>query len=72
MRIRDLREDNDMTQQQVAAYLNIKQNTYSQYETGSRQIPIDVLIALASLYQTSTDYLLGITDCRTPYPIAKK
>lgn len=72
MRIRDLREDNDMTQQQVANYLNIKQNTYSQYETGNRQIPLDVLTALATLYKTSTDYLLGITDCRTPYPKAKK
>ena len=72
MRIRDLREDNDLTQQQVADYLNIKQNTYSQYETGSRQIPVEALIALASLYKTSTDYLLGITDCRTPYPRAKK
>lgn len=72
MRIRDLREDNDLTQQQVANYLNIKQNTYSQYETGSRQIPIEVLIALASLYKTSTDYLLGITDCKKPYPNSKK
>ena len=72
MRIRDLREDNDMTQQQVADYLNIKQNTYSQYETENRQIPLDVLMALAALYKTSTDYLLGITDCRTPYPKTKK
>lgn len=72
MRIRDLREDNDLTQQQVANYLNIKQNTYSQYETGSRQIPIEVLIALASLYKTSTDYLLGITDCKKPYPNPQK
>lgn len=68
MRIRDLREDNDLTQQQVADYLNIRQNTYSQYETGTRQIPVEVLVALAALYKTSTDYLLGITDCRTPYP----
>ena len=72
MRIRDLREDNDLTQQQVADYLNIKQNTYSQYETGNRQIPLEVLIALASLYKTSTDYLLGITDFKTPYPKNKK
>lgn len=71
MRIRDLREDNDLTQQQVADYLNIRQNTYSQYETGSRQIPIEVLIALASLYKTSTDYLLGITDCKKTYPESK-
>lgn len=71
MRIKDLREDNDLTQQQVANYLNIKQNTYSQYETGSRQIPVDVLKALAVLYNTSMDYLLGITDCKTPYPRSK-
>ena len=72
MRIKDLREDNNLTQRQVAAYLNIKQNTYSQYETGARQIPVDVLTALAVLYKTSTDYLLSITDCKTPYPKAKK
>lgn len=71
MRIRDLREDNDLTQQQVADYLNIKQNTYSQCETGTRQVPIEVLIALATLYKTSTDYLLGITDCKTPYARTK-
>ena len=72
MRIRDLREDNDLTQKQVADYLNIRQNTYSQYETGSRQIPIEVLTALATLYKTSTDYLLGLTDCKTAYPPKKK
>lgn len=72
MRIRDLREDNDLTQQQVANYLNIRQNTYSQYETGSRQIPLEIIIALANLYKTSTDYLLGITDNKIPYPKAKK
>ena len=72
MRIRDLREDHDFTQQQVADYLNIRQNTYSQYETGSRQIPLEVLTALAMLYKTSTDYLLGLTDCKTPYPKSQK
>ena len=72
MRIKDLREDHDLTQRQVADYLNIKQNTYSQYETGTRQIPVEVLIELASLYKTSTDYLLGITDCKAPYPHPKK
>ena len=72
MRIRDLREDHDLTPQQVADYLNIRQNTYSQYETGSRQIPVEVLVALAVLYKTSTDYLLGITDCKTPYPKSGK
>lgn len=68
MRIKDLREDHDLTQQQVASYLHIRQNTYSQYETGQRQIPLNALIALALLYETSTDYLLGVTNCKTPYP----
>jgi len=72
MRIRDLREDNDLTQKQVADYLKIKQNTYSQYETGTRQIPVEILMALALLYKTSTDYLLGITDHKVPYPRTRK
>ena len=72
MRIRDLREDNDLTQRQIADYLNIKQNTYSQYETESRQVPIEIIIALAAFYKTSADYLLGITDCKDPYPKVKK
>ena len=67
MRIRDLREDADLTQSEVAKYLNIRQNTYSQYENGHRQIPIDALIALANYYKTSTDYILGLTDERKPY-----
>ena len=71
MRIRDLREDNDLTQKQVADYLKIKKNTYSQYETGTRQIPVEVLTALAALYKTSVDYLLGITDRKEPYPRTK-
>ena len=68
MRIRDLREDADMTQKEVADYLHVKQNTYSQYENGLRQIPLECLIALARFYKTSTDYLLGLTDERKPYP----
>lgn len=67
MRIKDLREDNDLTQKQVAEYLHIRQNTYSQYETGHRQIPIEFLIALAKLYKTSTDYILGLTDNPNAY-----
>ena len=62
MRIRDLREDNDITQKEIADYLHIKQNTYSQYENGKRQLPIDMLIALAKFYNTSTDYILGLTN----------
>lgn len=67
MRIRGLREDSDLTQKQIADYLHIKQNTYSQYENGQRQIPIEALIALAKFYKTSTDYILGLTDERKPY-----
>lgn len=72
MRIRDLREDQDLTQKQLADYLHIKQNTYSQYETGQRQLPIDALISLAKFYKTSTDYILGLTDEKTPYPSIRK
>lgn len=72
MRLRDLREDNDMTQKEVADYLCIRQNTYSQYETEHRQIPIDALIMLAVLYNTSTDYILGLTNHKHPYPRDKK
>ena len=62
MRIRDLREDNNLTQADVAKYLHVKQNTYSQYETEQRQLPLSCLIALAKLYKTSTDYILGLTN----------
>ena len=67
MRIKDLREDNDITQKEIAAYLKVKQNTYSQYENGQRQLPIEVLVALAKYYKTSTDYILGLTDEKKPY-----
>ena len=63
-RIRELREDSDMTQKQVADYLGIKQPQYNRYERGFRDIPTDVLIALADLYKTSTDYILGRVDER--------
>lgn len=71
MRLRDLREDHDMTQNAIAELLHIKQNTYSQYENGQRQIPLDLLMQLAAFYQTSTDYLLGITDDPRPYSRGK-
>lgn len=61
-RIRDLREDHDLTQRQVAEYLGMPQPQYCRYEQGYRDIPTDVLLALAELYQTSTDYILGRTD----------
>ena len=68
MRLKDLREDRDISQSTVANYLNIRQNTYSQYENGKRQIPIDCLIKLAVLYCVSTDYILELTDNPTPDP----
>ena len=68
MRLKDLREDLDITQKTIADYLHIKQNTYSQYENGQRQIPIELLIALAQYYKTSTDYILELTDIKKPYP----
>lgn len=71
MRIKDLREDADITQKQLADYLNIKQNTYSQYENGQRQIPLDSLIRLAVYFNTSVDYILELTDEFKPYPRAK-
>ena len=61
-RIRDLREDHDLTQAQVAEYLSLTQPQYNRYERGLRDIPSDVLIALAKLYNTSTDYILGLKD----------
>ena len=64
MRIKDLREDHNLTQADVAKYLNIKQNTYCQYENGQRQLPLHCLVALAKLYQTSTDYILGLTNTK--------
>lgn len=67
MRIKGLREDSDLTQREVAEYLHIRQNTYSQYENGHRQLPLEFLIALAKFYNTSTDYILGLTDKKEPY-----
>jgi len=67
-RIRDLREDNDLLQKDLAAYLNCSQVCYSHYEIGKRDIPTEVLIKLADFYSTSTDYLLGRTDEKAAYP----
>lgn len=60
--IRDLREDSDITQSAVAAYLNCSQQVYSNYELGQRDIPTDILIKLADFYGVSTDYLLDLTE----------
>ena len=62
MKLKELREENNLTQSAVAAFLNVKQNTYSQYENEKRQLPIDVLIKLAKFYKVSTDYILGLED----------
>ncbi|MBR5221807.1 MAG: helix-turn-helix transcriptional regulator [Clostridia bacterium] len=67
MRLKDIREDRDITQKEIADYLHIKQNTYSQYESGKRQLPIEALIALADYYHVTTDYLLGVSDIPNPY-----
>lgn len=65
-RLKDMREDHDLVQKQVAAVLGIDQRTYSNYETGRREIPLHLLVQLAELYHTSTDYLLGRTNDPTP------
>ena len=67
-RIRDLREDNDLNQTQVAKMLGMSQTGYSKYETGENDIPTSVLIKLARFYNTSVDYLLGETDIADRYP----
>ena len=70
-RIRDLREDHDLSQKKIADILHCSQVCYSNYETGKRDIPTSVLITLAEFYKTSTDYLLGRTNVKTPYPPVK-
>lgn len=66
-RVRDLREDRDITQKQMAEYLQIHQTTYSDYEIGNLNIPADVLINLEKFYKTSIDYIVGLTDNPNPY-----
>ena len=70
--IRNLREDNDLTQKELAQYLNIRQNTYSRYELNQLNIPLDILTKLADYYNTSVDYLIGRTDEKKSYPKSKK
>lgn len=66
-RIRNLREDMDLTQSELARFLNISQRTYSRYENNERSIPIETLSKLATFYKTSVDYLIGRTDVKEPY-----
>lgn len=68
LKIRDLREDNDLTQQKVADYLICDQSLYSKYERGERPLPLEVAVKLADLYHVSLDYLTGRTSIKTPYP----
>ena len=72
VRIRELREDNDLKQKDLADYLNIHQTTYSDYERGYLNIPVPVLIKLSHFYKTSIDYLVGQTDDPTPYKRREK
>ncbi len=72
MRLKALREDRDITQKTLSEYLNIRQNTYSQYENGQRQLPIETLIKLAEYFDTSTDYILELTDNPNKYPHTKR
>ena len=67
IRIRDLREDSDLTQREIADYLMCDQSLYSKYERGERVLPLEIAVKLAQYYHTSIDYLVGLTDVRTPY-----
>lgn len=71
-RIRDLREDKDLTQAQIASELGIGQRSYAYYESGARMLPPEILAGLARFYGVSTDYLLGLTDVKQPYPPSKR
>ena len=71
-RIRALREDRDWTQQNLADMLHINRRTYSAYENSVNAVPLDILVKIARIYHTSTDYLLGLTDETAPYPPSKR
>lgn len=71
-RMRNLREDKDLRQRQLAEYLNVSQNTYSQYENGIISLSAENAIRLAKYYDTSVDYLLGLTDEKRPYKRRKQ
>ena len=71
-RLKDLREDNDLTQQQLAGYLHCSQDNYSRYETGKVDVPLESLKKLAEFYNTSIDYLTKFTDERKPYKRIKE
>ena len=66
--IKELREDTDTKQETLADFLNVKQSTYSKYELGKINVPIEALIKLADYYNTSVDYIVGRTCSKQPYP----
>lgn len=72
LRIRDLREDSDITQKAIASFLMCDQSLYSKYERGEREIPLRLLVQLAKHFDVSLDYLVGLTDEKKPYPKGKK
>ncbi len=69
LRIRDIREDRDLTQKQIADYLMCDQSLYSKYEREEREIPLHLIVRLARYYRVSVDYLVGLTNTKTPYPM---
>lgn len=71
LRIRDIREDHDLSQKAVAAYLLCDQSLYSKYERGEREMPLHLLVSLAQWYHVSVNYLVRLTDDPTPYPRKK-
>lgn len=71
-RIRDIRIDRGLTQEDIAKILHVSQNTYSQYEIGTTRYPLDAVVILAEFYGVSMDYLVGLTDEMTPYPRKRK
>lgn len=71
-RIRDIRIDRGLTQEDIAKILHVSQNTYSQYEIGTTRYPLDAVVTLAEFYGVSMDYLVGLTDEMTPYPRKRK
>ena len=71
LRIRDLREDSDLKQREVASAILCDQSLYSKYERGERPLPLELADKLADLYEVSVDYLIGRTDIPTPYPRKK-
>lgn len=72
LRIRDLREDADLTQKQIAELLNTNQSNYSKTERGLKALSLEEAVKLAQFYKTSVDYLLGLTDQREPYPKSRR